>query len=302
MLRAILYTTLGATLLLVAAGVGAWFALDPPELEVPPAQSLVLRNVTVVNPGLERNRGRDVQIEAGEITSVAASTGGKGEFAGYFALPGLIDSHVHLPFHNKLLALLFLSHGVTTVRDTGTLTVLAIARRRAVLEGEYPSPRTYTCGRPLDGDPPVPGRGNRAVSTPAEARAAVAELADAGVDCIKTYDNLEPEVMLAIAAAARERGLSVVGHVPLRSSIDTAGVQDVQHLTGLPLHATDTDRPFGKELAFAGVTPERMDAFVATSLTRQISHTPTLVTWQRILWFIAPERPKPTPAASHLPR
>ena len=96
MLRWILTATLGVVLLLLAAVFGAWFALDPPELEVAPARSLVLRDVTVVNPGLDRSPRRDVRIEAGEISSVAASTGAGGEFAGYFALPGLIDSHVHL--------------------------------------------------------------------------------------------------------------------------------------------------------------------------------------------------------------
>ena len=108
--------------------------------------------------------------------------------------------------------------------------------------------------------------------------------------------------MRAIADAARERGLPVVGHVPTRASIDTAGVQDVQHLTGLPLSPTESERPFWKELAFADVTSERMDAVVAISLAHEIAHTPTLVTWQRILWLAAPEPPRATAASSHLPR
>jgi cytosine/adenosine deaminase-related metal-dependent hydrolase len=286
--------------LVLAAGLAAWFALDPPVIEVPPAESLVLRDVTVVNPGRNRSPNRQVRIDAGRISSVLESTGTGDEFTGYFALPGLIDSHVHLPLHNKLLGLLFLAHGVTAVRDTGTLTSTAVALRRAVLEGEYPGPRIFTCGRPLDGDPPVAGRGNRAVSTAEEARAAVAELAEAGVDCIKPYDNLEPEVMHAIADAAREHGLPIVGHVPLRALIDTAGVQDVQHLTGFPLEPGEVGRRL--ELTFADATPARIDAFVATSLANGIAHTPTVVTWHRVLWLAGPDPPQETPASSHLPR
>jgi hypothetical protein len=56
------------------------------------------------------------------------------------------------------------------------------------------------------------------------------------------------------------------------------------------------------ELTFADATPERIDAFVATSLANEIAHTPTLVTWQRVLWLAGPERPQETPASSHVPR
>ena len=108
MLRAVLMTSLCVVLVLVAAGIGVWFVLEPPALEVPQRSNFVLRNITVVNPGLERSPGLDIEIESGEIASLSPSTGDPGEFSGYFALPGLIDSHVHLPIHNKLLALLFL--------------------------------------------------------------------------------------------------------------------------------------------------------------------------------------------------
>ena len=86
MLRGLLLATLGVILLCLAAAVTGWFALDPPELEVPPAESLVLRDVTVVNPGRDRSPNREIRIEAGWISAVAESTGGGDEFTGYFAL------------------------------------------------------------------------------------------------------------------------------------------------------------------------------------------------------------------------
>src|SRR5688572_23799182 len=55
-----------------------------------------------------------------------------------------------------------------------------------------------------------------AVTTPDEARNAVAEQHKAGVDFIKVYNNLEPDVHRAIIDEAHRLGLAVVGHIPRR--------------------------------------------------------------------------------------
>ena len=76
-----------------------------------------------------------------------------------YAVPGLIDVHVHTPprivsGNQQLFALLYLAHGVTTVRDVGesesSVGELAARLNAASLVG----PRMLRCGPVLDGDPP----------------------------------------------------------------------------------------------------------------------------------------------------
>ena len=123
-----------------------------------------IAGVTVVNPMHGRRASATIEISGGSITGISdAQTPLPSGFAGCFALPGLVDMHVHLPPDNALkltqgAALLYLRHGVTSVRDAGDLDGTAVAAgRRSSREGVYPVPRVISCG-------PVVGAGGRAVS------------------------------------------------------------------------------------------------------------------------------------------
>jgi len=134
-----------------------------PEVSAPPEQrDLVLNDVTVVNPGQERTPHRQLRIEAGVIASIAPFGSGDDESsarlaaAGLYALPGLMDMHVHfppdwLPGEVELFGLLFLRHGVTSVREVGTLDGFIFDVRRRIHLGETVGPRIFGCGRILDG-------------------------------------------------------------------------------------------------------------------------------------------------------
>ncbi len=296
-MRRALYAVLCLVALAAAVGLGTWVALEPPALEVPEAEALVFTNVTLVTPGGARRVGETLFVRNGRVQ---AGDGGEQDerqvlhqYSGKYVLPGLVDMHVHLSIHAKLLTILFLAHGVTSVRDMGSLTGPTLDLRRAILEGEHPGPRIFTCGRPLDGDPPVPGRGNRPVASVEEAHAAVAELAAAGVECIKVYDNLKADVLDAVAAAAAEHGLPVVGHVPVGALLEHAPITDVQHLTGLRRERLDPMSGFGD------VTLQRIGRFVASSRERRIAHTPTLAA---VAAMVRPESARSIEAARWLPR
>ena len=59
--------------------------------------------VTVINPMHGRRGGATLSIADGAISDVAeGSSDAIADFAGCFALPGLIDIHVHLPPDNAL--------------------------------------------------------------------------------------------------------------------------------------------------------------------------------------------------------
>ena len=301
-MRRALLLVLGVALSLAAFVVGSWFALEPPTLEVPPAQALEFPNVTLVTPGGARRVGETLFVRDGRIAASGSSAGEAPvvlpQYAGMYVLPGLVDMHVHLSLHKKLLAVLFLAHGVTSVRDMGSLTRSTLELRRAILEGEHPGPRIFTCGRPLDGDPPVPGRGNQPVATAVEASAAVAELAILGVDCIKVYDNLQADVLDAIAATAAEHGLPVVGHVPLEATFESAPVTDVQHLTGLT-RDRGTDESPDPLRGFRNVDPQKLARFIASSRRRGIAHTPTIAV---VAAMARAEATPPPEATQWLPR
>ncbi len=152
-------------------------------------------------------------------------------------LPGLIGMHVHQPPDTplgdvELAALLFLRHGVTAVRDTGSFDGAIFAERKRIEAGEIAGPRIFACGPILDGDPPF-WSGSRVVRTAAEGRRAVDELAALHVNCIKVYDRISADALQGIREAAERHELPVIGHVPSAIPFSEARLADVQHLTGL---------------------------------------------------------------------
>lgn len=271
---------------LAVALAGLWLVLRPPTFDVPPP-STELADVTIVNPGRERRHVRALLVRGGRIAWLGDAgiaprldvpdperrdAADPARYAGAYVLPGLVDMHVHLPPATplgdvELASLLFLLHGVTTVRDTGSFDGAVLEARRAIRLGEFPGPRIFACGPILDGDPPF-RPGARVVRDASEASAAVDELAAAGVDCIKVYERLSPEALRAVREAAARHHLPVIGHVPEGVPFDEAQLADVQHLTGVVEQGEK-------------VSPERERAIVAASAAHGIAHTPTLVFLER---------------------
>ena len=256
-----------------------------PTLAVPDQSRLALADVTVVNPGGGRAAHRTIELSHGRIVAITDGAAPEADrrFAGMFVLPGLIDMHVHQPpaiwtRDVRLFEILFLAHGVTTVRDAGCSDDSIWDRRRRIDRGDEPGPRIVACGRILDGDPPV-WPGSLVVRTPAEARAAVDDMVDAGADCIKVYERLDAETLAAIRTAAAARGRPVIGHVPRAVPFEEARLADVQHLTGAPL-PTSVLGPVAA--GWRAVDDARMDQIVRVSQEQGIAHTPTLVVLHRM--------------------
>jgi imidazolonepropionase-like amidohydrolase len=194
------------------------------------AQPMAILNVTVIDTekGVA-TPGRVVLMEGEKITAVAdaASVRLDGSIAkidgtGLFAYPGLIDSHVHY-VDAGTYGPLFIAHGVTAVRDMGGPTGATIALRDRLNSGKELGPRMKATGAIVDGKPPV-WPFSEACDTPEEGRAAVRKLKEAGVDYIKVYSRLKPEVYRAILDEAKAVGLKAVGHVPQSVTIPDAVV------------------------------------------------------------------------------
>jgi imidazolonepropionase-like amidohydrolase len=202
---------------------------------------------------------------------------------GRFLMPGLADMHVHLGTPDD--GLLFLAHGVTSVRDMwGNERTMKIAASFA--SAEVPGPRVYSAGPLIDG----PGSfwewaGPPIAATPEEARRHVAASAGQGFKAVKLYDKLSPKAFRAAAAEARTRGMQVYAHVPnamtLAEVLDV-GVDSIEHFEGAGVALADnwTDDSFaGSKLVWAQARSERMDALARLFAAKRVWNAPTLVVY-----------------------
>jgi imidazolonepropionase-like amidohydrolase len=272
-----------------ALGAGLYAIVRPPAPLSLPAQGVVLDGVTLLRPGEGREEQRRVVVRDGRIESIEpAAPGSTGPFARHFVMPGLADLHVHfppasLPGQGELFAFLLLYHGVTAVRDAGDVDGSATEPvRRGIAEGRFPGPRIVACGMFVDGEPPL-WKNTLLARNPEEGRLAVETLAARGYDCVKVYNELDAPTLAAIRDAAHARGLPVIGHVPRRVSLEEARLDDVQHLTGVPL-SSDPELRFPQRLRdFESLDDARLARVIESSLANGSAHTPTLVTVDRLI-------------------
>jgi imidazolonepropionase-like amidohydrolase len=251
-------TRVAAALLLALAAAATLAACQPRPAVRPPAaapaasstpSATAFVDVNVVPMDAERVLRRQTVVVAGDrITALgpAASTpvpagAARIDGAGRYLLPGLVDMHAHLWEMSDLL--LYLASGVTTVRNMWG-TIYQLEWRDRIAAGLMLGPRVITSGPLLDGAPPRWPKA-QSLEGPEAARAAVRHHARVGYDFVKTYDGLDRETFAALAAAAREAGLPVAGHVPFAVGIREAmrSMASIEHLTGLALALQPASSP-----------------------------------------------------------
>lgn len=268
------------------SGLVLWLSLRPPDPLPVPEPGAVLSGVNVVEPGSGRRTAQRVVVEGDVIAAIEPDADPSGPYVGATVLPGLIDMHVHFPPPSglgttELFSFLFLYHGVTTVRHAGDIDGTTTEPVRGGVErNAFPGPRVFACGPFVDG-PDTQWANSRQVLGPGDAAAVVEEIAR-DYDCVKTYGSLSPDAAEAVHAAARERGIPVIGHVPTGARFDEAHIDDVQHMMGLAFREGDAG-PFPKSMkAWRGMSDERMDEILSVALERGTALTPTLVTHERM--------------------
>ena len=263
----------------------AWHAWETPSLAQRGAapQSLVISGATLID-GTEAAPARNVDllIEGAKIKSISphgsapTPAGARVVNAeGKFIVPGLMDAHTHW---RGWTGELFLAHGVTTVIDLGNQTDWILAARGAEESGAMRSPRIFTSGNVIDGPPARQGSGfgdatNASfhmsyASNAAEARAAVRDLLEKGVDVIKVYQELSPEALDAVTKEAHRVGISVVGHTNNLYDAVNHGMDGATHLweVGLTLMSKENLQRFqqGKIASpYAWMDLKEMDRLVS---------------------------------------
>jgi len=147
---------------------------------------------------------------------------------GLTLVPGLIDSHFHIDGDDPLPAL-YLSHGVTSVRDPGQWIEAYDAARKA----SAPVPRLFLCGPHLDSPPPAYPTDSFIVRDAEETRLAVNRFVDDGASAIKVYFRLPLALIRVAIETAHGRGVPVMGHLEIVDARDAirAGIDGIEHAT-----------------------------------------------------------------------
>jgi imidazolonepropionase-like amidohydrolase len=209
-----------------------------------------ITNVTVIDAINGVREQQTVVFDGDEIIAIrpadeAVSASTIIDATGKYLIPGLWDFHVHLTYDDRIvetMPALFLSYGITSVRDTGGLMRKVLPVVEAMRAEGAIAPRVFFAGPLLDGrfvvydgnDRPEIGVQN---ATPQQARATIANLKGQGVDFIKIYEMVSPDVFQAMVETANELALPIDSHVPLsmRASIAGASVDSIEHLRNIEM-------------------------------------------------------------------
>ena len=217
---------------------------------------IYITHVTVIDTRSgEEDRDRTVVISGNRILDIKDAKqikplagGNIIDATGKYLIPGLWDMHVHirgsiigstsnLAGENEAMLPLYLTNGVTGIREMGGDLVDVVLQWRADVEsGKRVAPRIVTCGPKLDGAKPL-YPGSIPITTPEDARTAVRRVKAMGVDFVKVLDTspIPHDAYLALLDEAKLQHLPVTGHVALTVTVAEVSDlgQNIEHTTYL---------------------------------------------------------------------
>lgn len=168
---------------------------------------------------------------------------------GKYAMPGIINMHVHLG-DNRDDLLLYLLNGVTTIRNMwgygnfrighylfGTRVFNHLKLKEQVEKGRLAGPDIYSSGPLLDGKKPFFPKFMylHALKDKAQVEKVIASQVQKGYDFIKIYSKLSKQNFDDIINTAKQYDIPVAGHVPDAVELNyaiTSRMHTMEHLYG----------------------------------------------------------------------
>lgn len=244
----------------------------------PCPECVAIRGATVLDGlGAAPLAGQTVLIRDGRIAALGADVAIPPEARvldgeGRWVIPGLIDAHAHvtiLPLEasgalatrmdreaSEQALRTMLAFGITSARNPAAPAEDGVALREAVARGEILGPTLVTAGEALN---PRAFAFGPSVGTPdvEAARAEVRRQATLGVDLIKVYAAMPPDLIAAASGEAHALGLETIGH--LQRATWQEGVEaGLDHIThGAPWSAAYLPEPLRE--GYRGDFRARMD-------------------------------------------
>ena len=262
----------------------------------PTPSGTAITNVTVIDAINGVRPNQTVVFDGDEITAIQAADAELNaaetmDGTGKYLIPGLWDFHVHLSYDDRFTPTMpaqFLAYGITSVRDTGGLMHKMepiVERMRA--EGAL-APRVFFAGPLLDGqfvvydgdDRPEIGVQN---ATPGQARETIRELKEQGVDFIKIYEMVSPEVFEAMVETANELDLPIDSHVPLSLRASTAGpsVDSIEHLRNIEMDCASNSPELHEERLDRLKNPDGISGFALRSSLHSLQRLPAIASYDQ---------------------
>jgi imidazolonepropionase-like amidohydrolase len=206
---------------------------------------IVLKGATVIDgTGDPPRPNTTIIIDGSRIAALSSNTTANAEIrssaaknildlTGKYIIPGLFDMHAHVAnvlknsynqSESEYMLSMLLTYGVTTIRNTGGPTEQSVELKKNVSEGKISGPQIYTAGQLLNTkEIPVPFE-EKQVVTEQDVTQEVRNQIEAGVDYIKLYVGLTPELVKAAIHEAQSNEKKVIGYLYLTSWTDAANL------------------------------------------------------------------------------
>jgi imidazolonepropionase-like amidohydrolase len=261
---------------------------------------LVIRDVVIIDGNGTPAKGpADVIIKENTIQSIGPAIKDKEykdadkviDGTGMYLLPGLINIHAHIhdtrgekPIPFEYLYKLWLSCGITTVRDVGSNYQLTIQEREKSQKGLITAPRIFLYMVAW-------------ASTPEAARKRVQEIKRLGGDGVKIFGN-DRDVLEAVLDEAHKLNLRVAHHIGVEetdvSDDIELGVTSIEHWYGVPDAALHGSQNFpywynyyneSDRFRYAGrlwreADPEKLKKVLQGMVEKKVAWCPTFVIYE----------------------
>jgi len=182
---------------------------------------LVLEDITIIDGTENLPRPSScIFIEDGRIIRICET--GESDYprnadvlnlTGKYVIPGLIEMHAHMygkKYYEEVSKTL-LAFGITAMRNPAGQAEDCVELRNQLASGQTIGPRMFTAGWLIDGQESISG--GIVVENEEDVRNVVKQQVNTGVDYIKLYTHLTPDLVKVAIDEGHSHGLEVIGHL-----------------------------------------------------------------------------------------